>query len=136
MAQHICTNENGIIELKRKPGRPPKAKLLAETLPKSTLSWADAERAKSAGDPERLADIERIDLEHRRWLQQQREEQGVVYERDANGELIISMAPEFADKISDAFDAGEIVEYPEGDPRGIFLFEGAQGRHFGWKVQR
>ena len=37
MAQHICTNENGIIELKRKPGRPPKAKLLAETLPKSTL---------------------------------------------------------------------------------------------------
>ena len=33
MAQHICTNENGIIELKRKRGRPRKT----ESLPESTL---------------------------------------------------------------------------------------------------
>ncbi|MGC1768197.1 MAG: hypothetical protein WA785_07780, partial [Candidatus Acidiferrales bacterium] len=127
MAQHICTNENGIIELKRKPGRPRKT----ESLPESTLQLrAQLQAAGTEIDEELLAQIE---LQHRRWLQQQREEQGVVYSRDENGELQITTAPEFAEKISDAFDAGEIVEYPIGDARGIFEFAGGEGRVFGWK---
>ena len=105
----------------------------AAELPPSTLRWEAAEHIKSANDPDRLRDLERIVLEHRRWLQKRREEDGVVYTLDANGELQISMAPEFADKISDAFEAGEIVEYPAGDARGIFHFEGGEGRVFGWK---
>ena len=32
-------------------------------------------------------------------------------------------------------DAGEIVEYPVGDARGIFEFAGGEGRVFGWKEQ-
>ena len=134
MAQHICTNENGIIELKRKPGRPRKT-VPQESLPESTLQLrAQLQAAGTEIDEELLTQIE---LQHRRWLQRQREEQGVIYSRDENGELQISMAPEFADKISDAFDAGEIIEYPDGDPRGIFECAGdTQGRHFGWKWKR
>lgn len=130
MAQHICTNENGIIELKRKPGRPRKI-APQESLPESTLQLrAQLQAAGTEIDEELLAQIE---LQHRRWLQRQREEQGVIYSRDENGDLQITTAPEFAEKISDAFNAGEIIEYPAGDARGIFEFAGDEGRVFGWK---
>ena len=129
MAQHICTNENGIIELKRKTGRPRKI-APQESLPESTLQLrAQLQAAGTEIDEELLAQIE---LQHRRWLQRQREEQGVVYERDANGELIISMSEEWAEKVAADYESGEIIEYPDGDPRGIYGFEGTD-KKFGYK---
>ena len=45
------------------------------------------------------------------------------------------MSEEWAEKVAADYESGEIIEYPDGDPRGIYGFEGTD-KKFGYKDGR
>jgi hypothetical protein len=78
------------------------------------------------------AAISAINRQHDEWLAEQEQLFGAVYSRDSEDELVISMSERFAELFLKAKEAGDVVLYPKGDPRG-FVASTDPNQNFGWR---